>query len=139
MTTSLNVIDAPGGSVLHAMKSSNDGFLGFGEAYFSTIDFKSIKGWKRHKEMTLNLIVPIGAVRFILYDNAAKGNSAKEFQEVILSRSENYARLTVPPKIWLGFQGLDHNTNIILNLADIEHDPDEVDRKGLNEIKFNCS
>jgi len=137
MTTPLDVIDTPGGSVLHAMKSSSEGFLGFGEAYFSTIDFKAIKGWKRHTEMTLNLIVPIGAVRFILYDDTVEGNSAKRFQEVILSRSENYVRLTIPPMIWLGFQGLDQHTNILLNIADIEHSPNEVDRKNLNEVKFN--
>ena len=36
--TNLNIIKSPGGNVKHAMKSTDNGFKGFGEAYFSHID-----------------------------------------------------------------------------------------------------
>jgi len=94
-----------------------------------------IKAWKRHKQMTLNLVVPIGKVRFILFDDR---NHKSEFQEVVLSNN-SYNRLTVPPLIWFGFQGLSKSTSLILNIADIVHDPDEIDRKALNEIDFDWS
>ena len=136
-TTPLSIIDTKGGAVLHAIKSSDYGYSGFGEAYFSTIEYNAIKGWKRHKEMVLNLIVPIGSVRFILYDD--RKNQINQFQEVVLSIKDHYARLTVPPMIWVGFQGLDLNTSLVLNIASIEHSPEEIDRKELDEIKFNWS
>jgi dTDP-4-dehydrorhamnose 3,5-epimerase len=136
-TTPLSIIDTKGGAVLHAIKSSDYGYSGFGEAYFSTIEYNAIKGWKRHKEMVLNLIVPIGLVRFILYDD--RKNQINQFQEVVLSLTGEYARLTVPPLIWVGFQGLDQQSSLVLNIANIEHSPEEIERKELDEIKFNWS
>jgi dTDP-4-dehydrorhamnose 3,5-epimerase len=136
-TTPLSIIDTKGGAVLHAIKRSDYGFSGFGEAYFSTIEHNAIKGWKRHKEMVLNLIVPIGSVRFILYDD--RKNQINKFQEVVLSLKGGYNRLTVPPMIWVGFQGLDIHPSIVLNIASIEHSSEEIDQKELDEIKFNWS
>ena len=136
-TTPLSIIDTKGGAVLHAIKSSDHGFSGFGEAYFSTIEHNAIKGWKRHKEMVLNLIVPIGSVRFVLYDD--RRNQLNQFQEIVLSLTGEYARLTVPPMVWVGFQGLDHQSSLVLNIASIEHSPEEIERKELDEIKFNWS
>ena len=66
--TSLEIIPVEGGNVLHAMKNGDTGFSGFGEAYFSSVEHKVIKGWKRHFEMILNIAVPIGHIRFILFE-----------------------------------------------------------------------
>ena len=67
--TQLKDIGTNGGSVLHAMKKSDDGFRGFGEAYFSVVDYGIVRGWKRHREMTLNLVVPVGEIKFVLIDD----------------------------------------------------------------------
>ena len=96
--TPLDLIDTPGGMVMHAMKETSPGYNGFGEAYFSQINNGSIKAWKRHKKMTLNLVVPLGKIKFVMFDDR---NGLKLFQEVIISRS-NYCRLTIPPMIWVG-------------------------------------
>ena len=134
--TKLKVIDVSGGDVLHAMKAFDKGYEGFGAAYFSIIQKQVIKGWKLHNDMTLNLVVPIGIVRFILLDNRKDSPTYGNFQEVILSR-ENYNRLTVPPMIWLGFQGLDEKDSLLLNIANIPHNPNEMIHKKLNEIDFD--
>jgi len=135
--TPLDVVNTIGGDVLHGMKSTDQGYSGFGEAYFSTVESGAIKGWKRHHLMTLNLIVPVGAIRFVIYDDRQNFSSTNKFQNILLSRYKNYSRLTVPPMVWLGFQGCDKDTNILLNIASIEHSPSEVDRRELNEIKFD--
>jgi dTDP-4-dehydrorhamnose 3,5-epimerase len=135
--TPLSIISASGGDVLHAMKSSDLGFNGFGEAYFSTVETGAIKAWKRHHEMTLNLVVPVGVIRFVIFDSRQESKNYKEFQEIIISRDDNYCRLTVPKMVWLGFEGVDEKSSILLNIADIEHQNDKVDKKDLNEIKFN--
>jgi len=136
LLTSLDIIDTPGGNVLHAMKKNDEGFSGFGEVYFSEVGFKSIKAWKRHKDMTLNLIVPFGKIKFVLFDDRVE--SIKKFQEVIISL-DNYYRLTVPPMVWMGFQGLSSKGSIVLNVANIVHSDDEVDRKQINEINYDWS
>ena len=135
--TPLDVVNTIGGNVLHGMKLTDQGYSGFGEAYFSTVESGAIKGWKRHHLMTLNLMVPIGAIRFVIYDDRQNSPSTNKFQEILLSRCDQYSRLTVPPMVWLGFQGCDNNTNIVLNIASIEHSPSEVDRRELNKIEFD--
>jgi|TARA_B110000046_G_C12910851_1_gene362743 dTDP-4-dehydrorhamnose 3,5-epimerase len=136
LVSPLNIIDVQGGDVLHGMKCSDSSYFGFGEAYFSMLESGAIKAWKRHRKMTLNLIVPMGQVRFIIYDDREKSPSRGIYQEVILSL-DNYFRLTLPPMLWLGFQGLDKNTSMLLNIADIEHTPEEADRKEIHEIKYD--
>jgi dTDP-4-dehydrorhamnose 3,5-epimerase len=134
--TPLDIIKVNKGDVMHAMKSHDPGFSGFGEAYFSLVSYNAIKAWKRHHEMTLNLVVPVGKIRFVLFDDRKVSNT--QFQEVIISK-DNYCRLTVPPMVWIGFQGLSDNGSMLLNIADIEHNPHEVDKKNIEQIEFNWS
>lgn len=128
--TPLKQILHPKGDIFQAIKASDNGFFGFGEAYFSTVNKSDIKGWKRHTEMTLNLVVVTGAIEFVIYD----GDS---FFNVKLSK-KNYQRLTVKPNLWLAFRGLD-NENILLNLASIEHNPNESENVDLNTFNYNWS
>ena len=130
--TPLKRITVFGGDVLHAMKKTDPGFTGFGESYFSQVEKGVIKAWKKHLRMTLNLIVPIGSVRFVFMDNDGL------FREEVIG-DKNYARLTVPPGIWFGFQGKYEKTSLVLNIANIEHSPEEVERKEINQIKYNWS
>ena len=125
----LKQIYNPKGDIFHAMKKSDEGFTGFVEAYFSTINYDDIKGWKKHTEMTLNLVVPIGEIKFVVYDEFRK-----EFFTTTLSQS-NYQKLTVKPNLWMAFQGCSENS-MLLNLASIEHDPSEVINIGLEEISY---
>jgi len=132
--TNLDIINTPGGDVMHAMKKTDNGFKSFGEAYFTNIQKGAIKGWKRHKKMTLNLIVPIGKIRFVLFDDRLL--SDKKFQEIIISK-DNYCRLTVPPMIWLGFQGISEGNSLLLNIASIVHNPKEMEKQNIEQIKFD--
>ena len=118
--TPLKQIFHPQGDVYHAMKASDTGFAGFGEAYFTTVHRGETKGWKLHTRMQMNLIVTVGAVRFYVYDGATGMTT-----QYVLG-SQNYARLTVPPGYWMAFSGLDHELNMVCNLASIEHDPAEA-------------
>ncbi len=63
--TQLKRISVIGGDVLHALKCTDTGFQGFGEAYFSMAEAGAVKAWKLHRRMTLNLVVPVGEVRFV--------------------------------------------------------------------------
>ena len=130
------MINHPKGDIYHAMKKSDEGFEGFGEAYFSTINKDEIKGWKKHLKMTMNIIVTVGVVTFVLFDHRENSNSVNNFFSVTLSPS-NYYRLTVPPGIWYAFKGHNHDLNLILDVADMEHKPDEIIRIDLDKIPFD--
>jgi len=133
----LKIIPTPGGDVLHAITNNDYGFVDFGEAYFSEIEFNKIKAWKRHTLMTLNIIVPTGKINFVLIDDRL-GHNKIQFQEIIMSR-DKYMRLTIPPMIWVGFQGLSKEKSLLLNIADLPHDPVEVNKEELNKFEYNWS
>lgn len=128
--TPLRRITVAGGDVLHAMKSTDADFHKFGEAYFSMIQAGAIKAWKKHVRMTLNLVVPIGEVRFVFFSDDA---GAPRIETIGPS---NYCRLSVPPGVWFGMEGLATPFSLVLNLADIPHDPDEVINKPQTELPF---
>lgn len=134
----LKIINADEGSVLHFIKSSDRGYIGFGEVYFSTVKKNSIKAWKMHREMTLNLVVPVGSVHFKFLDARPGSREYMKEQDFILDQ-DPYIRLTVPPMIWFGFKGLSDGLNLLSNQANIIHNPEEVDRKPLGSFNVNWS
>ena len=133
----LKSIFHPKGDVFHAMRAGDPGFAGFGEAYFSTIRAGEVKGWKKHHRMTLNLVVPVGEIWFVLHDDRG-GPAGNVFFDVSLSPN-NYQRLTVPPGVWMAFKGLGNGLNLLLNLANLEHDPAESEAVPLDHIVFDWS
>jgi dTDP-4-dehydrorhamnose 3,5-epimerase len=138
MVTPLKRIQNPKGDVFHALKCSEASFSGFGEAYFSSVISDEIKGWKKHTKMVLNLIVPSGAVKFIIYDDRENSKSCGQYSAVTLSE-DNYNRLTVPAGVWMAFQGIGANFNLLLNIASIEHDPLEAKTVSLDHFDYDWS
>lgn len=123
--TPLRIIPGALGSVFHGMKATDPGFEGFGEVYFSTVRKGAIKGWKKHTKMVLNIVVPVGEIRFVIYDDRAESPTSGNFQDIILS-PENYYRITVPHGLWMCFQGIGSELNLLMNAASIPHDPEEA-------------
>jgi dTDP-4-dehydrorhamnose 3,5-epimerase len=132
--TPLRRIEIAGGDVLHGMTQTDPGYAGFGEAYFSWVSAGAIKAWKRHTQMMMNVLVPVGQVRFVFRSINADGADELRVEEIGVNR---YARITVPPGIWFGFQGLAAPQSLVLNIASIAHDPNEVERLALTDINFD--
>ena len=128
--TPLSIISGEKGAVFKAMRRDENGYNGFGEAYFSTVDQGEIKAWKKHKRMYCNLVVIEGEVKFNLFDDRQTSQTQNKNMSLSLSKN-NYARLTIPPNIWFGFKGLGQN-NVILNVASLIYDPEEVINLPLN-------
>jgi dTDP-4-dehydrorhamnose 3,5-epimerase len=131
IVTSLSQIPTGSGDVMHCMKATDPGFAGFGEAYFSWVDCGAIKAWKKHTRMTMNVVIPVGSVRFVF---ALDGGD--EFLEIVIGPN-NYSRITVPPGIWFGFEGLVDSGSLVLNIASIGHDPAEVERLDVGAMNFD--
>ena len=122
-------IDA--GDVLHGIKIDDTGYNRFGEVYFSFVKKNAVKAWKLHRKMTLNLIVPIGNVRFVFINP-----TYPEQHRTIEIGEKNYSRITVPPNIWFGFQGISDGQNMVVNVADIEHNPTESEKRQMDYFNY---
>ncbi|MFA5878131.1 MAG: dTDP-4-dehydrorhamnose 3,5-epimerase family protein [Candidatus Staskawiczbacteria bacterium] len=125
--TDLKIIGDKGGAVLHMLRSDDPVFCKFGEIYFSKILPGAVKAWKLHKKMTLNLAVPVGKVKLVLYDNRIRSKTKGVVEEIILSE-ENYKLVTVPPLIWFGFKAVGDEVAFLADCATIPYDPAEIER-----------
>ena len=68
------------GEVKHFLKTTSEGFFGFGEAYFSSIEYGCISGWKRHRRVSCNLSILNGKVLFVI---KSTGNKLRFSVEVL--------------------------------------------------------
>ncbi|WP_428331701.1 hypothetical protein [Mucilaginibacter sp.] len=135
----LSIINTTGGSVMHAIKGLDKDLPEFGECYFSTAKSNDPKAWKKHSNMTCNLFVPSGAVKFVFYDDRQGSESFGEIKEIVMS-TNNYGRLVIRPNIWFGFASIAEGAeSIILNVSNMRHDPNESKRlePGAIEIPYN--
>lgn len=133
--TDLKVINDKEGAVLHMLRCDDPVFCKFGEIYFSKIFPGAVKAWKLHKKMTLNLAVPVGKVKLVLYDNRIRSKTKGIIKEIILSE-ENYKLITVPPLIWFGFKALGKETAFLADCATMPYDSAEIERLDLFSDKI---
>jgi dTDP-4-dehydrorhamnose 3,5-epimerase len=114
------------GTVQHMLKRSDPHFNAFGEIYFTTIYRGIVKGWHRHREMTLNYAVPSGRIKLVLFDERDRSSTAGETMEIFLG-PDNYSLAIIPPGVWNGFKGMD-DVSVVANCCTHEHDPSRSDR-----------
>ncbi len=133
----LKHIIVPKGDIYHALRSTDEGYVGFGEAYFSQIEYGQVKGWKRHNRFTLNIVVPVGAVKFVIYDDREDSVTKNQFEEIVLSPSDNYQRLTVAPGLWMAFAGFSKGTSMLMDIIPESHDDNEASKIPLKKILYD--
>ncbi|MBU0683932.1 MAG: dTDP-4-dehydrorhamnose 3,5-epimerase family protein [Candidatus Omnitrophica bacterium] len=121
----LKVFSDSRGSVLHMVRRDNDFFNQFGEIYFSQINPGIIKGWKKHLKMTQYFAVPMGNVKWVLYDERENSSTYGEIQEIFMG-IDKYRLVCIPPLVWYSFMALENKSALIANCTDIPHDPKEV-------------
>jgi len=124
-----NVVKNINGIILKILNNKQSNLKFYKDAYFSFVKFNKIKGWKKHTRMTMTLVVPVGKVKFVFYDE-------NKFRSIIIGDNRFY-KIIVPPNIWFAFKGISKSKNVIFNLANVKHNDKEVVRKKNNEIKYN--
>jgi dTDP-4-dehydrorhamnose 3,5-epimerase len=115
------------GTVMQMLRATDPHFTQFGEIYFSTVYRGVVKGWHRHREMTLNYACVFGRIKLVLYDERDGSPSKGELLEVFLG-PDDYALVVIPPGIWNGFKGMSEPLAVVANCASHPHDPSRSDR-----------
>lgn len=115
------------GTVFHMMRATDPHFQKFGEIYFSTIYRGVVKGWHRHRGMTLNYACVHGKIKLVLYDDRPGSPTLGEIQEVFLG-PDSYALVIIPPEVWNGFKGMSDPHAIVANCCTEPHDPSRSTR-----------
>jgi len=132
----LKIFSDERGSVFHMLRRDSAHFTEFGEIYFSSVRPEMTKGWKRHTRMTLNLAVPIGRVRFSVFDDRVNSETIGLTSSVILGPGDEYSLLTVSPMLWLAFENIGDQDALVANCPNMPHMPDEADNRSLNDPRM---
>lgn len=110
------------GTVMHMLRADDPHFRGFGEIYFSTIYRDVVKGWHRHREMTLNYACVSGCIKLVMHDDREDSPTCGLTQEEFLG-PDNYALVQIPPGVWNGFKGMSDPHAIVANCCTHPHEP----------------
>ncbi len=136
LVTALRQIVDERGAVLHHMRSDAPEFTIFGECYFSEMVPGAVKAWKRHREQTQHLAVPIGRVRFVVYDDRESSPSRGIIDIMELGRPDDYNRVCIPKGLWYGFTCISDKPALIANCADRPHDPADVELRLVDDTRI---
>lgn len=115
------------GTILHVMSSKDPWFESFGEIYCSTVYPGVVKGWHKHREMTLNYACLYGRVKCVVYDDRPGSSTKGSIMEIYLG-PDAYSLLVVPPEVWNGFKGMSDPFAMIANCCTHPHDPSRSSR-----------
>jgi dTDP-4-dehydrorhamnose 3,5-epimerase len=118
------------------MRSDAPEFTTFGECYFSEMIPGAVKAWKCHREQTQHLAVPIGRVRFVIYDDRELSPTNGSLEVVELGRPDHYNRLRIPKGLWYGFTCLSDQPALIANCTDEPHDPTDTELRAEHDPRI---
>lgn len=120
------------GTVSRMLRATDPVFQKFGEVYFSSVPVGVRKDWRLHRSMTMHLAVPVGTVRFVLFDSREHSPTKGTLVDYELGAS-NYQLLTVPNGIWMTFGNRHSEPALVANCATEPHNPDEVERRATDD------
>lgn len=110
------------GTIYHMLRRSDPHFQAFGEIYFSSVYPGAIKGWHRHRDMTLNYACIFGRIKLVMYDDRTNSPTRGTLMELFLG-PDHHALVVIPPEVWNGFKGLSAPFALVANCCTHEHDP----------------
>lgn len=116
------------GTVMHMLKRTDPHFIEFGEIYFSTIYEGVVKGWHKHRDMTLAYACIHGRIKLVVYDDRDGSPTRGEINEFFLG-PDDYALVMIPPGVWNGFKGMSAPDAVVANCCTHPHDPGRSERK----------
>ena len=124
------------GTLLHMLRNDDPTFTTFGECYFSEVLPGAVKAWKLHLEQTQHFCVPVGRIKLVIYDNRKDSVSNSNVQLINLGRPDSYFRVMIPPGLWYGFTCISKMPALLVNCADIPHNPQESEVRMIDDVSI---
>ncbi len=123
----LNKIADERGTIMHMLRIDDPEFERFGEIYFSKSYPGVVKGWHKHKKMTLNYCVVEGMIKLVLYDDRKHSKTYQQLQEIFIGE-DNYCLVQIPPGVVNGYKTIGAKPSILINCSTHPHEEREMIR-----------
>jgi dTDP-4-dehydrorhamnose 3,5-epimerase len=115
------------GTIYHMLRVDDPHFVQCGEIYFTSVYPGVVKGWHKHREMTLNYACIFGRVKLALYDDRDGSPTAGAVLERFLG-PDDHSLVVIPPGVWAGMKGMSEPFALVANCATHPHDPSRTTR-----------
>ena len=126
------------GEVFHIAKLSELSIDNIKEVYGSKCYPGMYKAWHYHTRQTQNYVVIQGMIRLAVSKNSwtPGSNFDIDFDTHYIGDS-NYQRITIQPGYINGYTAVGNTAAIVINVTNLEHDPNEMLRYDLNEFNYD--
>jgi len=114
------------GRLMEMLRSDDEIFMKFGQAYLTTAYSGVVKGWHYHKVQTDSFIVVKGMMKVVLYDGRESSKTFKEVNEYFLGE-QNPILLQIPNYVYHGFKCISEYEAICINLPTETYNYSEPD------------
>ncbi|MDD5659991.1 MAG: dTDP-4-dehydrorhamnose 3,5-epimerase family protein [Actinomycetota bacterium] len=125
-TKKLKVISDERGRLMEMLRSDDDLFIKFGQAYMTTAYPGVVKGWHYHKIQTDSFIVVKGMMKVVLYDGRKDSKTYGQINEFFMGE-HNPILLQIPQYVYHGFKCISEEEAICINLPTETYKYDEPD------------
>ncbi len=114
------------GYLMEILRSDDECFAGFGQAYISAAFPGIVKAWHAHRNQTDNMCCVCGMVRFGLYDDRPESPTYGQTQSIV-GGDLHPVLVQIPPLVWHGYMPLGDDVAVVLNIPTRTYNYDEPD------------
>jgi dTDP-4-dehydrorhamnose 3,5-epimerase len=126
-TKALRVIPDERGFLMEMLRSDDELFERFGQAYITAVYPGVVKGWHYHRKQTDHFVCVRGMAKVVLYDSREDSPTHGQFQEFFIG-DRNPMLVKIPPLVMHGFKAVGNEMAMIINFPTELYDyrdPDE--------------
>ena len=123
----LKVISDERGRLMEMLRTDDDLFKRFGQAYMTTAYPGVVKAWHYHKKQWDHFVCVRGMMKVVLYDSRDDSPTQREVNE-FFAGEHHPILIQIPPMVFHGFKCVSEYEAIVINCASEVYcydDPDE--------------
>jgi dTDP-4-dehydrorhamnose 3,5-epimerase len=126
----LRVVPDERGHVMEMLRSDDEVFEKFGQAYITTIYPGVVKGWHMHLEQDDNVVCVRGMIKLVLFDDRDGSPTRQEIMELFLG--EHHTVLVhIPRGVYHGWKCISDEEAFVMNISTELYDYDDPDEHRL--------
>jgi len=130
----LKVVPDERGRLMEILRSDDQFFEKFGQAYLTTAYPGVVKAWHRHKKQIDHFACIKGMAKLVLYDGRAGSKSKGEVNEFFIGE-HNPVLIRIPPMVWHGYKCVSDTECVCLNFPTELYKYDRPDEERIDPHK----
>lgn len=125
-TKKLRVIPDERGRLMEILRSDDEMFSRFGQVYMTTTYPQVVKAWHYHKEQDDNIVVAVGMLKLVLFDDRKGSPTRGQVNEFFIGE-HNPMLVHVPADVYHGWKCISQTEALVINTTTRPYDHEDPD------------